>query len=116
MTRFETAELERIFTWLTLDELEALLRTLTLRLEGLAESLDASGFFDAIEEGGEADPLLECGVRLDGEDESFLLQVFDEDEGRFEAVFILSAAVAAVVVAALPPGARVSPGESSLVH
>ena len=116
MPTFETAELSRIFAYLTLAELEALLRTLALRFEGLGESLDASGFFDAIEDGGEADPLLECDIRLDGEDESFILQVFDEDEGRFEAVFILSAALAAVVVAALPPGARVSPGESPLIH
>ncbi|MBP7589900.1 MAG: hypothetical protein KBA72_18250 [Thermoanaerobaculia bacterium] len=36
MTTLETAELERIFTWLTLDELDSLLRTLSLRLEGLA--------------------------------------------------------------------------------
>lgn len=106
----------RIWAHLTLDELETLLQTLAKRLEGLAENLDNSGFFDAIEEGGEADPLLECDIRLDGEDESFILQVFDEDEGRFEMVFILSAAVAAVVVAALPPGARVSPGEGSVVH
>ncbi len=112
MTTLETAELERIFTWLTLDELDSLLRTLSLRLDGLAEGLDDSGLFDAIEEGGEADPFLDCDVRLDGEDESFLLQLFDEDDGRFEAVFILSAAVAAVVVAALPPGAQVSPGEA----
>lgn len=116
MTTARSAELERIFTWLTLDELETLLRTLAQQFEGLGESLDASGFFDTIEDGGEADPLLECEVRLDGEDEAFLLQVFDEDEGRFEAVFILSPPVAAVVVAALPPGARVPPGESSLVH
>lgn len=116
MATFETAELSRVFAYLTLDELETLLQTLARRFEGLAESLDDSGFFDAIEDGGEADPLLECGIRLDGEDESFILQVFDEDEGRFETVFILSAAVAALVVAALPPGARVTPGESSLAH
>ena len=116
MPTFDTAELSRIFAHLTLDELETLLQALALRLEGLAEGLDASGFFDAIEDGGEADPLLECDIRLDGEDESFILQVFDEDERRFEAVFILSAAVAAVVVAALPAGAGFSPGESSLGH
>jgi hypothetical protein len=108
--------LSRIWAHLTLDELETLLQTLARRFEGLAENLDDSGFFDAIEDGGEADPFLECDIRLDGEDESFILQVFDEDEGRFETLFILSAAVAAEVVAALPPGARISPGESAPVH
>ncbi|MEO7793706.1 MAG: hypothetical protein ABIV06_02950 [Thermoanaerobaculia bacterium] len=116
MTSFETEELKRIFTYLTLDELESLLRALVPQLEGLAESLDECGFFDAIEEGTEEDPLLECDVRLDGEDESFILQLFDEDEERFEAVFILSPAVAAVVVAALPPGALDPPQVSSAVH
>jgi hypothetical protein len=113
---FETEELTRIFSILTLDELESLFRALVPRLEGLAEALDESGFLDAIEEGTEEDPLLECAISLDGQEESFILQLFDEDEERFEAVFILSPAVAAVVTAALPPGALMPSEGSSVVH
>lgn len=123
MSSFDSIQLERIFTWLTLDELEELFRALAPRLEGLAEAIDESGFFAAIEsgdepgaEGAEEDPYLECGIRLDGDEESFILQLFDEDEDRFEAVFILSPAVAAVVVSALPAGALVPPGASEGVH